>query len=154
MQLIKELLDEKIELHKQWMKAAENMPEDTSCHAHANERVAHHAKLEVIKDTALPTDRRWLPMLNTIELKEQELRRGEAELIALHDLIIAAGGVPKPSLEVVADAGYSSVHDYLKLRAVDRVWNRAHPESQVRPAVILALGAVDREYPTSFLGSI
>ena len=33
-QLIKEVLQEKIELHRLWMKAVENMPEDTPCHAH------------------------------------------------------------------------------------------------------------------------
>ena len=111
--------------------------------------MAHRAELEVIRDTALPADGRWLPMLKTIELKEQELRRVEMERIALHDLIITAAGVPKPSSEVVADAAYSSVYDYLKLRAVDRAWNRAHPENQVRPAVVLAVAAVESGIPPS-----
>ena len=62
----------------------------------------------------------------------------EAERIALHQFSIAAAGLPKPSPEVVADAGYLSVYDNLKLRAVNRAWNRAHSESQVRPAVVLA----------------
>ena len=45
------------------MKAVENIPEDTPCHAHTNERMAHRAELEVIRDTAPLADGRWLPML-------------------------------------------------------------------------------------------
>ena len=86
------------------MKTVENMPEDIPCNAHTNERMAHRAELEVIRDTALPTDGRWLPMLRTTELKEQELHRVEMERIALHDLIIAASGVSIPNPEVVAIA--------------------------------------------------
>ena len=65
-------------------------------------------------------------MLNTTKPKERELHQVEIKRIALHDLIIAAAGVSKSSSEVVADAGYSSVYDYLKLRVVDRVWNCTH----------------------------
>ena len=39
----KDILHEKIKLHKQWMNAVENMPEDIPCHAHTNERIAHRA---------------------------------------------------------------------------------------------------------------
>ena len=70
------------------------MPEDTSCHAHTNENLAHRAELEVIRDTALQPNGRWLPMLNTTELKKRKLHRLEVERIALHDLIIAVAGVP------------------------------------------------------------
>ena len=102
------------------MKAVDNIPEDIPCHAHTNERMAYRAELKVIRKTAQPADGRWLPMLRTTELEEQELRRVEMERIALHDFIITASRVPKLSPEVVADVGYSSVYDYLKLRVVDR----------------------------------
>ena len=58
-QLIKKLPEEKIEVHRQWMKAVENMSEDTLCHAHTNKkRMAHRAELKVIRDNALPANRR------------------------------------------------------------------------------------------------
>ena len=94
MQLTKEVITEKIELHSQWMKAVENMPKDTPCHAHTNERMAHRADLEQIRDITFPADVRWFPILNTTEREKQELRRVDMEKIALHDLIIVASGVP------------------------------------------------------------
>ena len=102
------------------MKAFENMPEDTPCHADPNEKLAYRAKFDVIRDITLPRDERCLHMLKTTELKEQELCRVDMERIALHDAIITASRVPKPSPEVVADAGYSPVYVNLKLRAVEQ----------------------------------
>ena len=40
------------------MKTVENMPEDIPCNAHTNERMAHRAELEVIRDIAWPADGR------------------------------------------------------------------------------------------------
>ena len=45
-QLTNDVLNEKIELHKQGMTTVENMPEDIPFHAHTNERMAHRADLQ------------------------------------------------------------------------------------------------------------
>ena len=100
------------------------MPEHTPRHAHTDKRIAHRADFELIRNIALPADGRWLPMLNTTELEKRELRRVDIGQITLHDLIIVASEVPNPILPVVVDAGCSSVHDYLKLKAVSPAWNR------------------------------
>ena len=57
-QLTKDVLNEKIKLHRQWMQAVENMPKDTPCHAHTNKRMAYRADLEQIRVIALPADER------------------------------------------------------------------------------------------------
>ena len=44
------------------------------------------------------------------------------------------------------------MYDYLKLRAVDRAWNRAHPENQVWPAVVLAVLTLESTIFHKFLG--
>ena len=53
------------------------------------------------------------------------------ERVALQDLIIVAADIPKPESKV------------LKLKAVERGWNCAHPEYQIRPAVDIAPRTVE-----------